>query len=1026
MAKFILSGIHNLSDLSFDFDFSGNKRPLLLNCRFDVLTGDAVKDNHFIQQCPLEFYDDYNNYAQEHYPMEGLTTFDDLAPLFAGPAKTESRLPVPVPVVPRFTVNPGGYCRTDTNEYIDLTSLKINAYREYTGKGSVRQVNRLEIAATENDHDIQFRIYHGDELVVTKDVSLYRYNRDKNDRIELYLTISPGEGFFLQPMLDQDLDIVQGFRDIATYLWEAFSERRERIAIPLNDRAAFRLFCDNGPVELVDYSYPDPADQEALEAAHGSYSFQTFYAPDTFPVKNGVPHSSLRLTVISEEKSFAAPGKNRQMKMVMDDLFPLYNPDNKPGTVIEWTVMQQEDVHHKIDANGLFTAGNEKGEDGQSLPCRVAATLIINLEMVWPDDWPKLGQGRYDLGWTDDAAGQQAVWLLHNLLNTLPQTVISLLKETTFVRREYESQFAEYTALTDVAVIPDRLISGTDPVKLAYQFMRMIGRAALAGKSGINFKENFSQVAIIWQKCQEAEVSRLQNVPSLIAGIIPVQGAVDCVVASMIEWMVKSISHHWDTMADYCKLTNWWMNNYSPFLDIPMIGWVARLLFRLQTPHYPYIAISGIDYFYRMLGVFNYDAQATEWKKAGMANAMAIIGPDHDFGEAFAQQVFTLEVPAQSGIDSQEINAERKQFLREQYLGNDWEAITPEKIRSMNAFNTAGEPKLIQAATENTAAAQAYSVSGMRLNRRSLDYTNDLQQRALEDVYYGMKYRMREWDNGYKELFETYRKTLHALEYPLSEQPTAMELVQKLSIHGDGLRQYNSGQTVNPGDVLISFEPQQDYPLLPWLVLEVSEEHKVTKVCGALSADLNGPERSLELSVASVRYIWHPDTKARDWHKEARSTHYPELNETMRSLISLWGTTVDEVSHESFDRIGSFFKTWMRLSKLGDPDYTFEFGYDYTCICNYLYTHGTGLTWYHQDMPLEPGDIVIPFHQNTIGIVTRVNENGWPVDVLYGGEWETGELGEKPESIIHLHSIDVNDIRYCWKPDAAPKQWTNR
>ena len=125
---------------------------------------------------------------------------------------------------------------------------------------------------------------------------------------------------------------------------------------------------------------------------------------------------------------------------------------------------------------------------------------------------------------------------------------------------------------------------------------------------------------------------------------------------------------------------------------------------------------------------------------------------------------------------------------------------------------------------------------------------------------------------------------------------------------------------------------------------------------------------------------------------------------------------------------GHFFDVFLDISELRIPNLTFPTNDLQINMRNYMHLSGNGIQLYDaKKTNLEVGDIIIPYHENTIGVVLRLRD-AISADVLMSGGHprEKGHcygIGETDNMVKLLHAYEKDSIKYYWKPSTQLQQF---
>lgn len=274
---------------------------------------------------------------------------------------------------------------------------------------------------------------------------------------------------------------------------------------------------------------------------------------------------------------------------------------------------------------------------------------------------------------------------------------------------------------------------------------------------------------------------------------------------------------------------------------------------------------------------------------------------------------------------------------------------------------------------------------------------------------------LEEWENGDGPLVKRNQEIMASLAIPVRQNPSPLELLRTLELHGNGLQLYTGKeQTVEKGDLIADARQQT------WMISSTDEQHRLKKVSGGFSYQKGMKPEDLVKEHTYFKLIWSPCAGKRHWLPggQQASVHYKDPDAVFTHMIRLWGENKAPVSGRRMSSAKEFLQEWLETAGIWDTTFPFSANPGLRETLNYLESHGNGLQVFDPSrILLAPGDLLIPYHRSSLALVTRANQEKQLADVLESGTYNKGPLGEPADTARMRYQVPFAEFQYYWSPD---------
>jgi hypothetical protein len=937
--------------------------------------------------------------------------------------KSDSTNPPPIfEPTTLLIAEPKGYARF-LNFYVNPTKQFLNFYLEIN---KIKQENTLSVKTIIKGNYLYIE-YTSTNLEVCRSLCLGETSSELT--IDLYITLSDTEGFLVEPMN----------AEVKHLRLEAFVIGKLLYAYLLSKTNVVYL-----PVESTDVLYLSP--ETSI-----SKSFQVFlYKAEEFqnPVSNK-PRIELKALTSIEDKALDEQYKNNGGKYWGDVLFAPqtcisvkdpttgrkvalnkmeltltcdYTPEaihqglfattrinylirlenDKANTVILWRIEQAKEFNHQIDSiTGLLKL------DAKALgkPIKLIAKIEVRFEIKLPKRFPLLMQrNTNEANWLADSNGQKAIKHLYAIYKNLNDAQKESIKGLKLYLLYFTSNATQYELFTNAILFKNDELKG-DSSSISYQWMRLLSEVLIHAKlkkAGLTPNEIYANIL----KYNYYATMPLLNLPyytdsSFVNIIIPPF----YFISYLFDLYEQSLSVIKDDVTEFSQQTGWEMRNFN-FKTIPLIGWFCNTFLKMP-PNYIYSVLANNSFHRMHFGLSNKNLKDNEWKEAGMSSELASFSPIPDMIESFATSAFDEQVFNKLIPEKKQPNIARQEFIKKTYLDTKWKKLTLEQLEFYKDMTFSSN---YDWASSLSIGSQAETVEQTRLAAA---------QKAFQLL--SLNYENKEntvLQNKRQQLDELCKK--NAIQ--ISKSLGFLQLSEK---YGNGLHPFKGADYKSEvGDVLIDKELIATSRGISMVAQTDTSIGRVLQVYGMIDLKRSFNQSSFIKPISDYTLTWVPSIIARKWDNSV----YPNINKAFSALIDLWGSETDAKSNKPVHTAGHFFDVFLDMSELRIPNLTFPTADFQINMRNYMHISGNGIQLYDSKKTnLEVGDIIIPYHENTIGVVLRLRDNV-SVDVLMSGGHprEKGHrhgIGETNNMVKLLHAYEKDNIKYYWKPSTQLQQF---
>ncbi|HEX8206605.1 MAG TPA: hypothetical protein VF587_11150 [Solirubrobacteraceae bacterium] len=705
--------------------------------------------------------------------------------------------------------------------------------------------------------------------------------------------------------------------------------------------------------------------------------------------------------------------------------------------------------------------------------------VAVDVLLPWEADGPRLVDALPGItgvkSW-DDEKGRRAKLIAHDVLQQLPDAFLRELRGLPVIRMdsgfggEYKGgPFAnEHVYIGDGDVTP---LDATAPQiteadrKFATLLVHELAHAWLGRKCGGGFGTGLRGLSTAVQILAGAAV----HPAIVVACFFP--PAFVYVAAVGIALTVEHAMVAPDTMSSFAMASGWRQNNLST-LTVPILG-VFTFLTAKEPPNAGTALASQADlaghgWAERILNVNNNDFDVYAVQAAtrtgpgqggyfknpdaaepllkptpppdgpyaiGVPSPYGAISPFEDLAEMVAGHALKLRGPdwpaspvlkEKGAVPSDpyfQANTRpaggwtRGKFYREPSAARTkWLADQGLYDKSQPGVVVGAGPQLSKLSTlvppDPTAPAGAPATAPWRI--QSIPVDDEALQAAAEELQANgaASEVSRLWNEGPAESWRRADAAVEEIGRSRPIQQRKYGLLAALECHGEGLGRIEArGEGAEDGDVVLSADAAVR-------VVARAEEDGIRALIGNPGEE-KGVAATVPVDELGLKRRWAPDPTPRVFSSGDDAPAYGDLEKTLRNLIDLWGLSARE--KRDLDSLAGFSGVLAEELALPDPPKLKLDRSGAGDTIARLSGLGRGLQPYDPAEPVHVGDVVVDFTGNTLGVVTRVDADGRPVDLLAGGSTTEGELAEDAGAVRMEHEIDHLDVRYVWRPDTKER-----
>lgn len=709
---------------------------------------------------------------------------------------------------------------------------------------------------------------------------------------------------------------------------------------------------------------------------------------------------------------------------------------------LSWSVFPPE--AGTVTREGVFTASSKRPSTNKAV---VRAThsatgefveAQVELLLPWKAEWPYfIDEGE---GW-QGAMGEWAARVLYDVLTTLPPELVRAIGPIPIMHvAELPGEGARvdvnlHHLSADVLEIPTRSL--TDPsagylnqfppaperyIALGDVFTHELAHVVMAKRCGGHWNHVVDVVEFFTGLIASVAVQAVEVATAFLAApLLPFE------LLFGLAWGAADEVGSRDFMSEYCDATGWVMHNWSA-LRVPLLG--VFLPFVLdQSPNWNMARDWGewsglrnktLKTPFLMLKQLQASADPTvkrELDEAGLPTMYAASSPHEDFAEAVLHAIAGAVVNGDYRVRHKldpvgTLGENRRQFLVDKgLLPSGWNPATAKLYALENLEVSPGSGTWWRV---DRRPSPANAQAGMHI---ASEWSS--QREKVASLFQSLD----QWQDGPGRLLVRNQEILAAL-FPEPVLPTTVELARAAELHGDGLRSYveteETPHPTQPGDLLLSRDAQV------WMVTEVGPDGRVRQAAGRMGLPRGTLASDLVTPKSSLAYHWVPSTEPRVFaEREQASPAYEDVNGALRGAVGLWGLTRTSEGRD-LETVAGFLGELLALGALVAEDPAPGPEAPLAQALAYLDTHGEGLRPYlPASTRVRVGDVLVPYHRNTLALVTRVDGAGRPVDVLMGGTYEEGLLGEPAGAVKPCHGVQPSDFHFIWVPSARSRTWVS-
>lgn len=688
----------------------------------------------------------------------------------------------------------------------------------------------------------------------------------------------------------------------------------------------------------------------------------------------------------------------------------------------------------------------------------VVASVELNLILPWTAIGPRTADSLPGIAgtkpWTYDPKAQRARFILHDLLLQLPNEFTQPLDGLPVVIRD-SGYGGEYSAVPFAAehiyITPSSYVSlnpNSDTIthedrQFATLMVHEMAHAWLARASGgglMNGLRGASALAtlgggLFLQGYAVGGVVAALMFPPAWPALIAISGTLATWGGGMA--MAQGLLGH-DEMSEWCRVSDWRQRNLSG-LSIPLLG---SILF-MATEDYPNIAtalLAATDVNW-VLDIRNAKFDLGEVRKvagtkqetngttttgyfvnptgvwplvqgSGVASPYAGMSPMEDFAEAYTAIVLKLNAPVPPlpmmpdsgnldplvqpktrGIEVMP-NTARQDYFRKRKL-----------IPSKDVLVGASGP-----------ARDLTKLGGWKV--QSVPPDEDALATAAEEatVLEAFIEAQDTWNKGPAKSLAKAQNAIGALSKPAYQPGRLFSFWAALECHGDGLEPLDPKGTGSEQSDVVTGADQRVY------VVHSVNEGGISGLIGGFDEAVKGGG-TVPLERLQLCYRWLPNPEPRRFAKVGEyGAAYTDIEDQLRTMIQWWGDA--ELEKKSLSSLNDFTDAFAQVLSLPDaPHVRCERSLARAAVSR-LHLLGDGVNPYDAAQPAQIGDVVLRFDGNSLGIVTRLDEEGRPLDILSGGTTPVGRLGEDAGAVRLEHRIDHRDIHFLWQPNSQLRKFT--
>jgi hypothetical protein len=651
----------------------------------------------------------------------------------------------------------------------------------------------------------------------------------------------------------------------------------------------------------------------------------------------------------------------------------------------------------------------------------VSVKVLVQLQIAWPEDYPPfVNDKKDDIDWKIDTNGAKALGNFYGVFKLLPEEFRKDIREVSIRRRVTDKTQGGFMSQTfwEIIISDDEIKrSHGDCRAVSHHFVHEMAHAS-----------NFKRTGALWGQFWPGLATILTEIglltaAALVAGGVMTFGLEFVVIVAAVEIASVLLATKGDMVSDWSKAAAWQCNHFGWHV-IPVIGHFISSIHKTEPNMFFSIpSLKTCGWLASYFGLENKKMiKEGSWRKADFVSDYATNNPLEDFADSFASLVLSEKMLRKGwGMEWPDVIppgapdpvgetvfpkkkktfGDRAKFLKDLYLGGGNPVEIEHHITVQYDefdFDITG---LKKKAADTKASAKA-----------------DESRAAFEKSMAAIQQLRASWDNGSGPLFERNRGIMAKLAVPVRQNPTPLEMLRTLELHGDGWKLYEGKeQPVEKGD-LVADAAQQT-----WMISVTDEQKKLQQVAGGFTYRKGMKPEDLVKDHAYFKLTWSPSSEKRNWLPNAQkaSPYYKDLDAVFTHMIRLWGEQKAE-SGRMMNSCKGFLHEWLHTAEIWNASYPFSTEPGMREVMNYLESHGKGLQVLEPSVAVAPGDLLIPFHRSSVAMITRTDKEKQTVDILESGTFDKGMLGEPADTARMRYGIPLSEFQYYWAPSPEPRQ----
>ena len=670
-----------------------------------------------------------------------------------------------------------------------------------------------------------------------------------------------------------------------------------------------------------------------------------------------------------------------------------------------------------IDADGTYHAPTTRPAQPTQVVELVAAGAVVGqvtltFVVPWPADWPYLDDGG-DQAW-DPVMREWLARALYDLLSHLPADTVRRMGRVPVVRINGTTAGAQYNPyhlfagrveITESTVNADFGATPAAPDDWHYRdlgdtLVHELAHSIMAQQCGATFGVMGETCELIGALLGGIASQGLAIASFFVFPLIPFELAFGFGGAAVDAAVLR------DAMSPWGEATGWVTHNFAA-MKIPLLGFVLPWI-TTAPPNYATGGRAPAIFGLRNIHVgpaSTYEALTAlpegADKRAAIEAAMTLTGASTAYAMAAAHEDFAESMLAMIAGDTNVVHLDRN---------------TP--ARPISAARRAYiTDRGILPATWTTPVAPARTYDRAHFAAWKIDATPPatVEAAAIADPRAKLAAVQAAWAAHAGPLVERNLAVARRI-LPTGAQPSVIQLARTAERHGAGLARYAGVEhAVAKGDLLIARDAQL------WMATGVDDRGRLVHATGQRLA--RGATQPAPIARDGLVYQWAPSDARRVFATaETASPHYPDLEAALHTLIELWGED-HAADHGPLGTVASYLRAVLAIAGLAGDDGALAGDAHHHALAH-MHSHGAGLVPYEVGRDrVRVGDVLVPYHGNTLAVVTRVDRDGRPVDVLHGGTWRAGAIGEPAGAVQLEHAVDPLDFHLVWSPSARPRAW---